>query len=337
MVDRGTRSPEIVVVGSVNVDVVVRVATLPRPGETVLAAGSRTMPGGKGGNQAMASARLGRRVAMVGRCGTDQAADLLRMTLLGEGIDVTEFRSLPDATTGQALVLVDDAAENSIVVIPGANAALTAEDVQAASYLVAAAPVVVAQLEVPLAAVEAAADACRGTFVLNAAPAFEVPASLLGKVDVLVVNQTEFSLVVGGDPDVPADRFATELCARSGMPGRIVVTRGGLGARVWDDSKLTDVPAPAVQVVDTTGAGDTFVGALADALSRGESLVEASRWAVAAASLSTTSLGATSAMPTWQAVRTLLADPTSDTSGVGTNRPPSTTENTHQGNKGEIE
>jgi len=144
-------------------------------------------------------------------------------------------------------------------------------------------------------------------FLLNAAPAGMVPADLLANVDVLIVNQTEFTEIVGTDPDAPAASFAAGLKARHGLPSRIIVTRGARGARVWDGETLTDIPAPVVHVVDTTGAGDTFVGALADALCRGADLIDASRWAIHAASLSTTSLGATSAMPTAEAVQSFMA------------------------------
>ncbi len=293
-------------VGSANLDLVVELSTLPLPGETVMALGRHLLTGGKGGNQATAIARLGRRVSLVGRCGDDDSGSLVRRQLAAEGIDVSSFLVTPETATGQALVMVDASAENSIVVIPGANARVTPEDADAACDLLAEAQVVVAQLEIPVEAVARAAQLTRGTFVLNAAPARPLPTGLLPLVDVLVVNQTEFATVIGGDADAAPDDVAALLARQTAGVRQVVITRGADGARVWDGSRLTDIDAPRVSVVDTTGAGDTFVGALADGLADGRDLIEAARWAVAAASLSTQALGATSGMPTAAQVRVLL-------------------------------
>ena len=298
---------DVVVVGSANVDLVVELTALPLPGETVLALDSHVLAGGKGGNQATAVARLGRRVALVGRCGADDAGALVRNRLDAEGVDVSWFLPTEGVATGQALVMVDAAAENSIVVIAGANGRVTPRDAEAARDLLARAAVVVAQLEIPLEAVTEAARLTRGTFVLNAAPAGPLPAELLALVDVLVVNQTEFATVIGGDADADASVVAALLAGQPGGVRRVVITRGSEGARVWDGVRLTDIAAPRVDVVDTTGAGDTFVGALADALAGGDDLIGAAQWAVAAASLSTQALGATSGMPTAADVEQLLA------------------------------
>lgn len=303
--DGTAAAPDIVVVGSANVDLVVTMASLPAPGETVLARESRLLPGGKGSNQAIAAARLGRRVAMIGRTGRDTGGDLLHSTLARENVDLTAFLAVDDAPSGQALVLVDDTAENSIVVIPGANALVSAGTVDQAAALVRSARVVVAQLEVPVDAILAAARLCSGTFVLNAAPAQTLSPELLAEVDVLVVNQTEFAVVIGGDADADPATLVRVL-DREGLPRRIVITRGAAGARVWDDGSLTDVPAPMVKVVDTTGAGDTFVGALADGLARGHQLLDAALWAVHAASLATQVLGATGGMPSADSVHAAL-------------------------------
>lgn len=297
--------PEIVVVGSVNVDLVATVPRLPRPGETVLAGAYAEYPGGKGANQAIAAARLGRRVAFVGRTGEDAEADLVRSALAAEGVDVTPLRPLSDVETGRALIAVDAQAENSIVVVPGANACLMPENVSQEERVLDAAAVVVAQLEIPLDTVRAAARLARGRFVFNPAPAQPLDAELLGLVDVLVVNEGEFE-VVGGHA-VPADLDELgPVLARAALPCSVVITLGARGAAVWDGGDLALVPAPPVTVVDTTGAGDTFVGALADALVRGSSLRDAARWAVTAASLSTGSLGATTGMPTSEQVAALV-------------------------------
>jgi ribokinase len=299
-------SSEIVVIGSANADLVTRVERLPAPGETVLATGYAEHPGGKGANQAIAAARLGRAVSFVGVVGEDDHAELLTRALAGEGIDVAHLRRLPDVPTGRALVIVDDAAENSIVVVSGANSELRPDDVGAAAAALRGAAVAVAQLEIPLAAVRAAAEHAGGRFVLNPAPARPLDADLLAHVDVLVVNEGEFARVTGLEVGPDAPTFAARV-AQAGLHCAVVVTLGGRGAMVCEDGQVTVCPAPAVTVVDTTGAGDCFVGALADALARGQGLPEALHWAVAAASLSTQSLGATTAMPTSAEVHDLLA------------------------------
>lgn len=298
--------PEVVVVGSANVDLVASVTALPRPGETVLATSYAEYPGGKGANQAIAAARLGRQVAFIGRVGEDEQADLVRSALEKEGIDVERLLPLPDAATGRALIAVDGDAENSIVVVPGANAALRPENVMREQQILAAAAVVVAQLEVPLETVRAAASLTNGRFVFNPAPAVQLDAELLSLVDVLVVNEGEFAVVA--DAAVTDDLDALHgVLAKAELPCAVVITLGARGAVVWEDGTLVSVSAPTVDVVDTTGAGDTFVGALADALVRGESLSSAASWAVAAASISTQSLGATTGMPVPEQVREVLA------------------------------
>lgn len=303
-------SPQIVVVGSANVDMVVQVRSLPKPGETVLARSSHDFPGGKGSNQAVAAARLGRQVAFVGRTGDDPEGQLVRSALAAEGVDVTALQPDAEQSTGRAIVLVDAAAENSIVVVGGANAALQPDHIRAAAAAIAGARVVVAQLEVPVDAVAAAAALVRGRFVLNPAPAQRLDAALLALVDVLVVNEGEFEVLAGQPVPTEGDRLG-EVVRAAGLPDAVVVTLGGEGALVWADGDVTAVPAPPVEVVDTTGAGDTFVGALADALAREEPVVDAVRWAVCAASLSTSALGATSGMPRRPQVEALVSSLTS--------------------------
>ena len=298
----------IAVVGSVNLDQVATVETLPDPGETVLALGYREFSGGKGGNQAIAAARLGQAVSIVGVTGDDAAGDFVRRSLLAEGVDVTQLQALSDAPTGRALVVVDEAAENSIVVVGGANAHLSPRHIDGAADLLRAAAVVVAQLEIRPETVLAAARHARGLFILNAAPARHLDSELIALVDVLVVNEGEFE-VVAGFPATADPSTAARLSA-SAVRGSVVITLGADGALVWSEGRLTAVLAPTVTVVDTTGAGDTFVGALADALARGQPLLDAAHWAVHAASLSTASLGATTAMPTRdQVLQSLSTNP----------------------------
>jgi ribokinase len=292
---------DVAVVGSVNIDLVASVARLPQPGETVHADDFAQFPGGKGSNQAVAAARLGRRVAFVGLIGDDAEAGEVRAALERGSVDVTHLRTEPGTPTGRALVVVDEAAENTIIVVGGANMRLTPAHVEAAGDVVRGARVVVAQLEIPVETVTAAARLAAGRFVLNPAPAQQLPAELMERVDVLVLNETEYEVVAGHPlPDDPAE-LGSRL-ASSGWQCTVVVTLGARGCLVWDGGEVASVPAPVVPVVDTTGAGDTFIGALADALSRDEPPLTAARWAVHAASKSVGALGATTAMPDRAAV-----------------------------------
>lgn len=284
--------PRVVVVGSVNVDLVVRLPRLPAPGETagggVLTVGS----GGKGGNQAVAAARLGADVVLVAALGDDDYGREARADLEREGID-TGLIGTVAAATGIAVVLVDETAENLIALAPGANAALASGAVTAAlTGLPDGAAVVLASLEVPLAAVEAAAAVAerRGwQLVLNPAPAppGPLPAALLRRTAVLTPNEGELAAVAPAGPAALLD---------AGV-GAVVVTRGAAGAVIHDASGEHAVPAPAVRAVDTTGAGDCLSGALAWALGSGLALPDAVRLAVRAASVSTTAAGARTGYP----------------------------------------
>jgi ribokinase len=292
-----SESPPIAVVGSVNLDIVVAVERHPVPGETVLGGDRVDLPGGKGANQAVAAARLGREVAFVGRVGDDAAGRRLRAGLEREGVDVTHLATDPAAPSGVALIAVAPGGENTIIVSPGANARVDPGDVDAAGALLAEAAVTLLQLEIPQEAVAAAVDAAGGTVVLNPAPApaRALDAELLARVDVLVPNRGELELLGGrGEPSAVARSL--------GGPRAVVVTLGAEGALVVEGERVERVPAPAVRAVDTTGAGDAFCGALADALARGAELVEAARWAVTAAALSVERTGAQSGMPTAEAV-----------------------------------
>lgn len=271
----------IVVVGSLNLDVVMTVGSLPERGETVIARSLHHVSGGKGGNQAVAASRLGANVSFVGAVGRDEEGARLIDELSQEGIDVGAVTAVESAESGVAFVTVDDAGSNSIVVYPGANDTFTIDETSRS--LISAANVVLLQLEIPTPTVADVVSTATGTVVLNAAPARVLAQEVLGRVDVLIVNETEHTAVVEG--------FKTR--ART-----VITTLGERGCVVVTDGASFEVAAPHVDVVDTTGAGDTFCGAFAVALDGGSNMVDAARWATVAASLATTRLGARVAMPT---------------------------------------
>ncbi len=296
----------VTVVGSLNEDVLVAVGRLPARGKTVIGRAATRAPGGKGANQAAAAGILGVGVHMVGRVGQDPAGDRQLAALADSRVNVGRVRRTPGVPTGSATIRVEDGTgENLIVVVPGANAALTPEDVDVDS--VRRARVVLLQLEVPMPTVVAAARAATGTVVLTPAPAQPLPADLLGRVDVVVPNEHELAQLAGV---APGERSAAELgsLARSVASCAVVVTLGARGALVVPaDGGTPELQAPPpVTPVDTTGAGDCFCGALAQALACGAGLTEAVRHAVTAAALSTTGPGARGALPDDAAVRALL-------------------------------
>jgi ribokinase len=293
----------IAVVGSLNLDLVVRVARLPGPGETVSGGDVFRNPGGKGANQAVAAARLGRGVAMVGRVGDDQAGRELLASLRADGVDTSHVRVVDGVPSGAAFITVSEDGENQIVVSPGANARLTPEDVAAAGAVLRAAAVTLVQLEVPLEAVAAAMRAAGGRVVLNPAPVRALPSELLGEVDVLVPNRVELAqLAAAPVPGTAAE--AAGLAAR--LPARaVVVTLGADGALVVEQGRASHVPAVPVRPVDTTAAGDAFCGGLADALAAGAALQDATRWAVRVAAAACTRPGAQASLPTPGEVRSL--------------------------------
>jgi ribokinase len=275
----------VTVVGSLNVDHALSVPALPAAGETVAAAGYSTGPGGKGLNQAVAAARLGAEVAMVGSVGDDEAGGALLALLDSEGIDRSAVGVLRGETTGMAVVTVGAAGDNTVVVVAGANG--TAPPLPGGPH-----DLVLAQLEVPMAAVRQALDGA-GTAILNPAPAAApLPADLLGLVDVLVPNQTEAAALSGRED--PAD--AAELLLAAGC-GAVVVTLGAAGVLVATAEQRFSVRPPAVEVVDTTAAGDAFCGALAARLAAGATLLDAVDVAVVAGALACTLPGAATSTP----------------------------------------
>ncbi len=282
---------DVCVVGSANLDLVAGATRIPSPGETVLGSSYAEHPGGKGLNQAVAAARSGARVAFVGALGADDAGDRLRQVLDDDGIDASCV-TVVDAPTGRAVIVVDERGENSIVVVPGANALVLPP------LSLAASAVVLCQLEVPIESVADAFDNARragARTVLNPAPAAPLPGELLAGCDVIVPNEHEVELLGG-----------VEALLAAGC-GAVVVTRGAAGVDVHLGSSLLHVPPFQVDVVDTTGAGDAFCGSLAARLAAGVTLADAVRWAAAAGALATTVHGAVPAQPTVAAIERLLA------------------------------
>lgn len=293
----------IVVVGSANMDLVVQVPRHPRPGETVLGREHFQNPGGKGANQAVAAARLGGDVAMIGRVGDDDAGCQLRDALIAAGVDAS-FVTVSDRPTGIALITVDDRGENAIVVSPGANDDLTGDVVGESGEVLAAARVCLLQLEIPDEAVAAATRLAGGHVIVNPAPARDLPAEVLTATTVLVPNATELAYLSGGDEAQDLDGAAAQA-QQLGFDGAVVVTLGAAGACVIDGRTATPVAAPTVEAVDTTAAGDAFCGALAAALADDAELVEAVRWAVAAGACATRRSGAQQSLPTRDDVEAL--------------------------------
>lgn len=294
-------APHIAVVGSINRDTVLRARTIPQPGETVLGTSMTSGRGGKGANQAIAAARLGARVSMVGKVGADADGTGCLGALAAEGIDVEGVGVDVEAPTGHATVIVDDEGENAIVVIPGANALLSPADVRSAGGALRDAAVTLVQLEVRMDVVEATLQLATGRVVLNPAPAQRIPAPLLARVDVLVPNRSELAALSGRSVAATFEDVVGQARAIPG-PEAVVVTMGAEGAAVVTSTDAFQVQAIPVDVVDTTGAGDAFCGGLADALARGFELERAVRWGNAVGAIATTRQGAQAALPDRQRV-----------------------------------
>jgi len=289
-------SSSVVVVGSLNMDMVAHSRRLPAPGETLVGHDFVMAPGGKGGNQAVAAARLGASVAFVSRVGTRQHGQMLLQALRDEGIDTSGCTADAQALPGIAVIMVaSEGGENSIVYVPGSNADLSPADVQASRTLLQQARVVVAQLEVPMPAIAEAFVLARGagvTTVLNAAPALAVSDALLAVSDWLIVNETEAGQMSG----VSDALGAAQVLLQRG-PRQVLVTLGAQGALLVTGEGAQTVAAASVKAVDTVGAGDTFVGGLAAGLAEGMSAMDAVRLGQAAAAIAVSRSGVQSAMP----------------------------------------
>lgn len=300
----------IVVVGSMNMDLVASTPRLPTWGEVVQGGGFRTAPGGKGANQATAAGRLGARCSLIGRVGADGFGRELRAGLTASGVDVRYLREDPDSHTGVALILLNPDGQNCIVITGGANLAMTAEDIAAADEEICAADMVLVQLAVATEAVRAAAQAAARygvPLLLDPAPAHGCPPDLVAAADLVAPNETEVQEITG---EAVTDLAGAERAARRLLEmgaKAAVVKLGPRGAFFMDKERSFHVPGFLVDVVDTTAAGDAFAGALAVALAEGKDMGEAITFANGAGALSVTVFGAQPSMPTREAVEAFLA------------------------------
>ena len=270
--------PTVAVIGSVNLDIVARVARLPAPGETVTGAELHRFPGGKGANQALAAQRLGADVSLVARVGDDAAADEALALLREGGVDLSACVAMPNVATGTALIAVSPSGENQIVVAPGANRYLLPEQVEAP-----VADAVICQLEVPVETIASVAAAYKGFFCVNLAPAMEIDVTVLQRADLIVVNETESAW------------YGASLRACTGL---VATTRGaGVASLERDGEVVAEARPPTTEAVDATGAGDTFTAALTVALVDGQAPEKALQFACAAGALAATKMGAQPSLP----------------------------------------
>ena len=297
---------KVVVVGSLNMDLVTRASRLPRAGETLIGQTFSTVPGGKGANQAVASARLGADVAMIGCVGSDAYGTQLRDALRAEGIDCQAVSTV-DGSSGVALIVVDDSSQNAIVIVAGSNGELTPASLQAFDTVLQAADVVVCQLEVPMDTVGFTLKRGRElgkTVILNPAPASApLPGEWYASIDYLIPNESEATALSGITVDtLDSAKLAATQLIKAGA-GKVIITLGSQGALFADGQSFEHLLAPKVQAVDATAAGDTFVGGFAAALASGKSEAEAIRFGQVAAALSVTRAGAQPSIPTLQDVQ----------------------------------
>ena len=303
---------KVVIVGSLNMDLVTRAPRLPRAGETLAGQSFVTVPGGKGANQAVAAARLGASVAMIGCVGDDAYGEQLRTALLAEGIDCQAVTRIGGESTGVALIVVDDSSQNAIVIVAGGNGHVTASVVDSFDALLSGAEVIICQLEVPLDTVGHVLK--RGhelgkTVILNPAPASgPLPAEWFAWIDYLIPNESEATALTGLPVGSTASADAAASALLAAGVSKVIITLGEQGALFASSSRSEHFPAPKVRPVDTTAAGDTFVGGFAAALADGKSESEAIRFGQVAAALSVTRSGAQPSIPTFAEVQASAAE-----------------------------
>lgn len=292
--------PKITVIGSINMDLVTRTSTIPKVGETVLGESFHTIPGGKGANQAVAAARLGADVTLIGCVGNDGFGSMLKEHLQEQGINTEYIKTVEGISTGIAAITLSQG-DNSIIVVSGANNEVTPALITEYEQVIAKSDLILLQLEIQVKAVIEAvrlAKKHKVPVILNPAPIQKLPKDLLLQVDYLTPNEHEQTVLLSSiDEDELYD-----------MKEKCIVTKGANGVTIYQHQKETTIPSYKVNVIDTTGAGDTFNGALAVSLSKGKTLQEACYFANAAASLSVTKLGAQTGIPTLEEVETFLGD-----------------------------
>lgn len=304
----------IAVVGSTNTDLAVIAPRIPAPGETVLGSDFMQAAGGKGANQAVAAARLGAHVTLITRVGRDHFGDEAIRGYREAAIDTRYVQRDSDLPTGVGLVVVDERGENAIVVASGANERLSPTDVSLGAKAIRTADVLLLQLEVPIEASRRAIEIARKAgrrIILNPAPAAPVPADLLERVDILTPNEHEAVGLAGALGETVGDSESAARALMGTGAGAVIVTLGAAGALVMDSSGSRRVPAPAVEAIDTTGAGDAFNGALAVSIAEGRELDDAVGIAMRVAAVSVTRLGAQPSMPTAAEVDLILGPPVS--------------------------
>jgi len=295
----------IVIIGSINMDLVLRVPRMPLPGETITGGEFRTIPGGKGANQAVACARLrgaDMPVAMIGCLGDDAFGQQLRAALRDDGVDDRHISTIAGTASGIASIQVDDNGQNSIVIAAGANEALSPAHIDAARDLIAQAQIVVLQLETPLATVQHAISVARAlgkTVVLNPAPAQALPTALLAQIDYLIPNEIEAAMLANVAPIGDDQQQLNDLVSRLRAHGssKLLITLGSKGVYAALDGEAQHFPAQVTKAIDTTAAGDTFIGGFVAALAEGRSEAEAIAYGQRAAALSVARAGAQTSIP----------------------------------------
>lgn len=293
------KSKNILVIGSLNIDLVTRVPHLPQPGETIASRKFQKNPGGKGANQAVAAAKLGANVTMIGKVGTDEHGELLINSLRSAGVSTAGIRR--EGTTGMAFISVSDEGENHIVLVAGANSAVRRSDISAMRGLIEESDMIVMQLEIPLEVVAYALELAVGlgkNVILNPAPARDLPAEMLRHVYVLIPNETELQILSGMPTSTEQEIVDAARHLNSLGTQRVIVTMGDRGSFLISETLHTHIPAYPVRAVDTTAAGDAYVAAFAVGKTQGMSDVEAAKFASKAAAITVTREGAQPSLPT---------------------------------------
>lgn len=293
------KSKNILVIGSLNIDLVTRVPHLPQPGETIASRKFQKNPGGKGANQAVAAAKLGANVTMIGKVGTDEHGELLINSLRSAGVSTAGIRR--EGTTGMAFISVSDEGENHIVLVAGANNAVRRSDISAMRGLIEESDMIVMQLEIPLEVVKHALELAVGlgkNVILNPAPARDLPAEMLRHVYVLIPNETELEILSGMPTSTKQEIVDAARHLNSLGTQRVIVTMGDRGSYLISETLHTHIPAYPVRAVDTTAAGDAYVAAFAVGKTQGMSDVEAAKFASKAAAITVTREGAQPSLPT---------------------------------------